>query len=298
MKTSYQSFREYLVEGYENITTNKLILPEGTIMPDGGLHYTDEEILSLLFYLIEATESNGENWRDIERSLGHLEFDLVFDGFEEIYDKEGDIDYWSTARRNQEITSDLVIPATTIQEYFSEWVDSIDISKAKAKNDFNNLLQVGDQFLTFNYTDTLQAVYDVDDRDVCHIHGRQMEEIFFGHGNDKDYSEIDMGSNIGSEDDLGRIRRQLRKRTDIALKKHEDFFNKLEKTSIDKIYSYGFSFSHVDTIYLEEICRVTDTTNVVWYFNDYNLDSNKKGKLILLLRKCGYKGEFDTFSCK
>ncbi len=63
---------------------------------------------------------------------------------------------------------------------------------------------------------------------------------------------------------------------------------------VDEIYSYGFSFSDVDLVYIKEICSTSSTENIVWYINNY--DSTKfdifKEKII----ECGFNGKFDMFT--
>jgi hypothetical protein len=292
LKTFYQEFRGYLLSQYPDITMDELIIPEGRMSPDGGTQYNEDEVISMLFYLLDQAE-RGEEWNDIETSLGYLDFSEFFDWHDDILDKDGDVDLFKTSYRNEDIASDLVIPTTTIQNYFSEWVNSIKIESAKPKKDFLKLVGDEDQFLTFNYTDVLEELYSIDESNICHIHGKQGEEIFFGHGNPEDYYDRYMQQNVGSENSLSNIDRQLRKRTDTALQKNNDFFINLETLNITKIYSYGFSFSEVDKIYLEEICRQINTEKVTWYFNDY--DISLVGKYMVILKQCGFKGNFNVF---
>jgi hypothetical protein len=291
--TSYQGFRSYLLSNYPNIKMDELVIPEGKMLPDGDLHYDEEETISMLFYFLSVAEGSEEKWKDIEKSLGNLDFSEAFDWHDDFFDNDGDIDLRKTSYRNEDIASNLIIPTKTIQRFFSEWINSIKINSVKPKIDFIKILKDGDQFLTFNYTGTLEDVYDIDKSNICHIHGKQNEEIFFGHGNEEDYYESYMQRHIGSENGLNQIDRQLRKRTDIALQKNIDFFINLEALNINKIYSYGFSFGEVDTVYLKEICRQVKTEEVTWYFNDH--DISLVGERILLLKECGFKGDFNTF---
>jgi hypothetical protein len=293
LSTSYQDFRRFLLSHYPNIRMDELIIPEGIMSPNGEIIYNDEKVLSMLFYLLNEAERNEEEWKDIETSMGYLDFSEAFDWNDDILDKDGDIDFWKTSYRNEDIAANFIFPTKKLQKFFAEWVNSININSAKPKKDFKKLLRDGDQFLTFNYTETLEEVYNIPYRNICHIHGKQNEEIFFGHGNLEDYSERYMQQHIGSENGLSQIDNQLRKRTDIALQKHKDFFIYLEEININKIYSYGFSFSEVDTIYLVEIFRQINTEEVTWYFNDYDISS--VGERMLLLEKYGFKGNFNTF---
>jgi hypothetical protein len=247
----------------------------------------------MLFYLINEAERNYDRWNDVETSLGFLELGHFFDMFDDIKDKDGDVDLWKTSYRNEDLARNLVIPTLNIQKFFSEWVNAIDLNSIKQNRDFNKLVERQDQFLTFNYTETLEEVYNIKQSSICHIHGKQNEEIYFGHGNTEDYYEKYMQNYIGAESSLSEIDRQLRKRTEEALQKNLNFFKDLSKYRIDQIYSFGFSFSEVDSIYLEEICKQINTRNVTWYFNGYDIDYVADWSK--LLRSIGYKGGFNTF---
>ncbi|CAI8921701.1 bacteriophage abortive infection AbiH family protein [Priestia megaterium] len=294
LKTSYNHFREYLLSNNPEINMEELIIPEEIHDKDGGITYNQTEVLSMLFYLINEAESNTEEWSSVESSLGYLDFSEAFDWLDDIRDKDGDINYFHTSYRNDEIASKLVIPTTTIQQLFSDWVNTININLAKPKKDFQKIVDAQDYFLTFNYTDTLQDVYGIEEDNICHIHGRQFLEIFFGHGNSRDRTEDYMRDHIGSEDGLSKINRQLRKKVEKALENNLDFFDELQGASIEEIYSYGFSFNKVDRIYLEEICNRINTENITWYFNDYKA-KEEHPKFKDVLRECGYRGFFSTF---
>ncbi|MDL4840350.1 bacteriophage abortive infection AbiH family protein [Aquibacillus rhizosphaerae] len=293
LETSYNHFRDYLISIYPEIKFDEFTMPNERDLPDGGIEYDDIEVLSMLFYLINVAEQNEEKWSNIEKSLGELDFSEAFDWYDDILDKDGDIDMWKTSYRNEDLVSHLVIPALRIQEFFSEWVNSINLITATPKRDFIKLLNDGDQYLTFNYTETLEMVYDIHPENICHVHGKQEEEIFFGHGNKEDYYESYMQSNIGSENGLSSIDRQLRKETEKALKYKFYFFENLADADITNIYSYGFSFNEVDAIYLEEICKRINTVNVIWHFNDFDIWNVDQYKTYL--KKCGFKGHFNIY---
>lgn len=299
LETSYDHFKDYLLSNNSEIKMDEFIVPTEIHEPDGGVSYKESEVLSMLFYLINEAEAESRTgkwtgeWNNIESSLGYLNFDEAFDWLDDIRDKDGDINYFKTAYRNEDIASQLVIPTTTIQHLFAEWINTIDLDSVETKEDFRKLVNVQDRFLTFNYTETLEEVYGIKEDKICYIHGKQNEEIFFGHGNFEEYTERYMLKHIGSQDSLSKINHQLRKRTDEALENNFEFFYSLEEADIKKIYSYGFSFSKVDMVYLKEICNHINTKNCIWYFNDFDTTNHNKYKDVL--RKCGYKGVFNTF---
>ncbi|MGG2113412.1 bacteriophage abortive infection AbiH family protein [Lysinibacillus pakistanensis] len=293
LKTSYDDFRKYLISDTK-IKTDYLIVPESQMDQDGGMLYDEVEVLSMLFYLISEAESNTEKWSNVEASLANLNFSEVFDQYDEVLDKDGDIDFWKTSYNNEDIASNLVIPTLTVQQLFSEWINTIDISEAKEKDDFIELIENEDLFLTFNYTETLEEVYEVSSEQICYIHGKQNEEIYFGHGYTDDITDYYLEKHVGSENSISEIYENLRKKTELALESKINFFDRLSDSDIKEIYSYGFSFSEVDMLYLKEICKQVDTRKIVWYFNDF--DQSSHSDYIKTLVECGFKGDFSTFN--
>lgn len=293
LKTSYDNFREYYLAKFPGIKTDELTIPASTRFSDGEERYDDEEVLSMLFYLINSTVENNKEWKDIETSIGEFDYGEFFDDSDDYYNEEEDYE-WELAAKNENIASDLIIPTTRIQNYFSEWIDTIKINSINPKEEVKNLMNKEDKYLTFNYTETLEKVYDINFDSICHVHGKQGEEIFFGHGNEEDYTDEYMISNIGSQDNLSDIERQLKKDTNKALRQNMNFFESLRKSDINRVYSYGFSFNKVDSIYMKEICKRINTENVIWYFNDY--DNERKLKQYQeQLRECGFLGCFSRF---
>ncbi|MEK4715818.1 bacteriophage abortive infection AbiH family protein [Sporosarcina sp. FSL K6-5500] len=295
LKTSYDDFRKHLILDTQ-IEMDSLIIPESKPTPDGDITYDEIEVLSMLFYLISEAESNTEKWSNIEASLANLNFDEVFDYSPEVLDRDGDIDLWKTSYNNEDIASNLVIPTSTIQRLFLEWINTIDITRTKSKIDFSDLVGEKDLFLTFNYTETLEEIYNVSSNQICYIHGKQNEEIYFGHGDGDtdDVTDYFMENYIGSENSLAEIHEKLRKKTEIALNNNMYFFERLSNDNVREIYSYGFSFSEVDMVYLEEISKRVNTQKVIWYFNDF--DEQNHDDYIETLIKYGFKGDFSTFN--
>lgn len=294
LKTSYEDFRRYLLEEYPSSDPEEFVMPDVSMMPDGGETIDDETAVSFIMRIISLTE--GDKWKDVEATLGILDFSECFDWITYDLDSDGDIDPWKQVYRNEDAASNLVLPMTKITEYFSDWINTIEISdEIFVKDDFAKLMNADeDLFLTFNYTQTLGCVYGA--KNVCHIHGMQGEKILFGHGADNDNSEEYMKDYIGAENALDQIQASLRKNTARAIEKHRDFFDSID-SKVDKVYSFGFSFSEVDAIYIEQICKRLTNPNVVWFLNSYD-DKAKRYEYMKSISKCGYKGKFSTYSVK
>ncbi len=285
LKTKYNDFNIYLSKKYPSANGEELHLPNCQMDPDGGESYDDTEIADFIKCLINLAE-NGNEWNQLEESVGKLEYNYCLDDVIEVYDREGDIDLFKTSHNFEDASLQLVYPFQSITRFFEDWINTIYISKWRKKiPDFNCLIdKENDYFLTFNYTDTLELIYKV--KNVCHIHGRQGEYLYFGHGTDFDFYE-DGDYPIGSESYLQSIHNSLKKDTLSALRLHQEFFNNI--SGIKNIYSYGFSFANVDLIYIEEICKQINTKNITWYLNDFD-DVSKRQVFMDRIVSCGFKG--------
>ncbi|WP_425806635.1 bacteriophage abortive infection AbiH family protein [Desulfitobacterium sp. Sab5] len=291
IKTSYEHFHQYLKAKYPDASGDEFIMPESTTMPDGEEYYDDNVVVDYLLYIISNAEASGDKWSDLENSLGFLDFDECFDDIPELLDEDGDPDLWKNMYNVEDVASNLIVPTKRITKFFSDWVNTIKIKEKKAKPDFASLISKEDDlFLTFNYTKTLEILYKA--KNICHIHGQQGSDLLFGHGNDTDYTEENMRKYTGSENALLEIQLALRKNTKKAIEDNIDFFNEIS-SSIDKIYSFGFSFSKVDEIYIEEICNKLSTGNITWYLNDFDISNHKQ--YLDRIQSCGFRGQISTY---
>lgn len=293
LKTSYQDFRKYLIEEYPESSEEEFVMPEVYMLPDGGETFEDIDAVSFLMRILSVVE--GDEWKDVENSLGILDFSECFDYIDYETDSDGDIDFFKQVYVNEDIASNIVLPTIKVSDYFSDWINTIQIDDTiSLKEDFKSLLKEEDLFLTFNYTETLEKLYQV--KNICHIHGKVGEELLFGHGNTNDYYEDDMISYIGAENELQQIHEALRKNTIEAIKRNSKFFDNIDD-SIDKIFSFGFSFSEVDLIYIKKICEKISNPNARWYLNDFDSEKQRE-KYQKLIIKSGYIGTFGTYSIK
>lgn len=258
-----------------------------------GYDYSDSDVASFLFNLVEATSLSKEgDWSDFEDALG--EFCAVFEDHHltdlEYIDNEGDVDSIKTARNKADVCADLY-PITRAGKYFAEWISTCSVT-AERKTRFAKLLDSDrDFFLSFNYTETLETVYNA--KNVCHIHGGIKREIVVGHGAGKRtvVRDEETGAAEDSEEALDAIHEELRKDTAAILKTHKSFFDSL--SGIKDVYSYGFNYSDVDMTYVMEICRKLSKDSV-WHFDDYDPASHPGHQNKIL--KCGFNGKFAVFN--
>lgn len=145
-------------------------------------------------------------------------------------------------------------------------------------------------FLTFNYTKTLEDVYNIPSEQLCHIHGSiDDSEFVWGHG--KNTSEIYdflkgkpkqqpsgltveqtkkwLDANVDDstmesiiETSAHQLSRMKKNVPGIIKQKHK-LFESLK--DVRKIYILGFSFSPIDIPYLEEVLyNIIDVDKVLW----------------------------------
>ena len=326
MKTSYNDFRKFLLEQYDidndDIENSDFNIPESVTLPDGEEYYDDCNTAKSIIKAIDVKEyeyklksdskaellsserntsgntecarqtDNQVLWKCIEKAIGELDYELFLDDWG-IYDKS---DIRATYNKNEDCGIALSGGIRLIKKYFQKWVETIDVADIPLK-DFQKLINYDeDMFLSFNYTNTLEKVYKV--KDVCHIHGTQYDEIYFGHGNEHFDWEHYENRYYGAESYLCHLHEELKKDTEDAYKKHIDFFNRVRHCARENnlnIFSYGFSFSEVDLYYLEKMFSDIDTSNICFYINDYKLNTDKLKYYKKVLTDCGFKGQVSTF---
>lgn len=286
LATTYNDFKKYLQKTYPNAIEDIYTIPDQIVLPDGGIKYDEVAVVSFILGIISRVE--GDKWKNLESTLGELELDDFFEFFElQDDDKENRIYY-----NNEDNSKNILGSIIEIKRLFAEWVDTIDLTNTKIDYNFSKLKKDDDLFLSMNYTYTLEQVYGISEGRIVHLHGKQKEDIIFGHGNSKNYWEHYNNYYTGAEENISELYEALRKDTEQVIRNNSNFFKKQTLESVSNIYSYGFSFSNVDQIYITEICKYIKN-NVIWFLNNYDKEKNAEFKKII--EECGFKGTFNTF---
>jgi hypothetical protein len=151
-------------------------------------------------------------------------------------------------------------------------------------------------FLTFNYTQTLEHIYNIPANHICHIHGISKSsnstndlvagELIFGHG----LSSIP--SNVVNV--VNTAFNITKKPVNQCISNNQLFFDNI--INVCNIYSYGFSFGEVDMPYIEKILKcIQNSDDVTWYLNDFGSQEDRITYQDII-RKAGFKGDFDIFN--
>lgn len=171
-----------------------------------------------------------------------------------------------------------------INDVFSRWISSVPIATTKA--DYNIVQDA--LYLSFNYTDTLEQLYQVPESNVMHIHGRASkgEKLIVGHNrmiNPAEYRDDKLDFRENNE----RMQRltdmnKLCKPVDDIIERNENFFKKL--SGITDIHVIGHSCEKLDYPYFKKTMDSV-SEDVKWLFCPYKENIEKDLKRMKLLIK-------------
>ena len=150
---------------------------------------------------------------------------------------------------------------------FEDWVNSLSLP---SKRHCLRRIDRYAQFMTFNYTRTLEDVYGIEDECVVHIHGvvGGRGEFVIGHGKTAEQlMQSDLENNAMFRDpekeegeDSARLKifdvleDEMKKPVQELIQEKKVFFNSL--SGIQKVVVLGMSYSPIDIPYLDRVFEV------------------------------------------
>jgi hypothetical protein len=248
-----------------------------------------EDILEVMdkFYY---TAEDSELWSDFETSL---ERDINYDSLSEIIGENspnlGSDDFsagdWSDAQIYIEKQCDELLEM--VRSGFEEWITSLEISEVKKKYNLDRYTL----YITFNYTDVLEKIYNIPLSNILHIHNKVGEELIFGHGKSLDDFNVEKAlygdeKALLSYDEDGNVESnavgheqfaenavcafydKMRKPTDQILNNQTTFFSRI--SDVEEVVVLGHSYNDIDLPYFIKIAQSTNI-NTKWtlsYFTD------------------------------
>lgn len=264
LNTSYLDFKEYFKKNNEKYY-NKFADLYGLRKivgydHDGGAEYEDDN------------EEIRQLWSDFENTLGKIDYGFIEAKFVErsIASDKTDSEFEGIFDPDLEWKKDIYIENMDLyelykplQETFISWVNSIEKTKCPSAPKYspNPLYPIHNKnslFIVFNYTHTLQKMYNIDDDNIIYPHGESNTTPIFGHG-DKEIARKILKHEIEDADDryiLNWISEYLEntlKNVDSYLKDVEFFFN-FNNISDENIIIkvIGCSFGKIDLQYFEQ----------------------------------------------
>ena len=279
LPTKYYDFMRYLLtyEQKPKIYMDNYIFLDSISQHDQAKHRFYEAICK---YIPEQ-----ELWHGFEEALGILDVEQLKEDNACFLLGYGDEDWRDSAHHDfQYMIKEALSFASDIPHYLKEWIKTIDTSNV-APNKALNFFNSDCLFLTFNYTDTIKAVYHIPEKRILYIHGNALceDDLISGH-HDKTLFKEEPIPQFESDDEMEtyysediRVQegkkiikeyfRETYKNTSSIIRKNQDFFYSLK--TINEIIILGHSLSQIDLDYFLEIRKFVLPT-CHWHISYHN----------------------------
>ena len=297
LPSNYSDFKKYIIREYPDAKNDfgyRLYLEDYEEMSDVDF--------SSRLIVFAMNKTAGKDWNNFEDSLGYLTFQEKFPTRskedQEIDDEDDIMSYLKAC----ELIANLIKESTYVwQNFFSNWLKEVNgqIKNTCEKNvKLAKCFEGNNLFLSFNYTTVLEDLYGI--KSVTHIHKKVGQQLIFGHGYNEPPINVPPISEpltykpfVGSST-LDDIIMQFKKDSGSVMRKNISFFRSIKRT-IDRVYSFGFSYSKPDAEYIKAIIKRI-SPEATWFFTEYesNDTENLRVKKVKL-RNYGFKGQFGVF---
>jgi len=235
---------------------------------------------SIIYNLVDDYLPVDESWSDLEECLAQIDMESIMDYASRVIVSYSAED-WSDAYHHNyqnEINEIVEGLSSTLLKYFTYWIKQLEIpSRDKVFEKLINLSKNG-IYLTFNYTNTLQRIYDIPKKNILFIHGEAESDdnLILGHGWNP-ISIPEVGDMVDTEsidtrviegytilnDYFGKTFKDSQK----IISEKIDFFDSLKDVLV--IYVMGHSISDVDSEYFKAIINAVDISKTRWQVSYY-----------------------------
>ena len=231
----------------------------------------------------DVNPKNGELylWSDLERALGNLDFQAAFEASTDDIQLEDGHEGRYIAQMEDAPEFLLGMMFDAFHRVFEDWANDIDNNVDPIPHLFH--FGGGDDYLSFNYTDTLEKVYGVPRNRINYIHGRRNsnDEIIVGHHavvNATDHlSDDPMVYEYQGYDNITNEVNKQRKLTSDIIANNSEYWQSLGQ--VDKVMVYGHSLADVDMAYFHEVAKHVKGV-CEWHFSIYYYDPISRKKAV------------------
>ncbi|PBK03664.1 hypothetical protein CNQ84_13900 [Pseudomonas abyssi] len=242
---------------------------------------------------VEEYLSAGENWNGLELALTELDADMLIDNlghFMAAYRDEA----WSDSGHHDfqnEVKNVVDRLSKELQTHFADWVRALPVPTRDTTPQRLSRLDRQALFLSFNYTSTLNAVYDVARQQVLFIHGcatQPDDTLILGHAwspssrsslNDRPGIEETDARLIEANGIIDDYFSSTFKHSADLIAQNASFFNSL--ATIEQVVVLGHSLSDVDAVYFQALLAQPRVTQAHWVIAVRDMDE-WPSKLLLL----------------
>lgn len=286
LKTSFYDFAAYLKKH------------------DSNLHYLLESHLSY-------PRTDRELWKRFEENLANLDIDSILSDNNEYLPNIASDEFRSRDLHSFPDVMDEIFKNLTedLIAVFKKFILQVEISKSSLQ--YKVEIDKNAQFFSFNYTDTLERLYQIASNQILYIHNsayNKDDNIVLGHGiNPESFEEKKPEPPKGlTEDELERWREenddwdysfdtgkenimkyflQSYKPTADIISHHYSFFQNL--FNVEEVFVFGHSLSGIDMPYFQQIVKSTSakTKWTVSYYDESEQESHLKALISLGIKK-------------
>lgn len=279
LPTGYNDFHRFVINNHPN------------------LENTFEEYFKL------GTKSSTDNqklWTDFENDLSTFNWKAFFNEINQIDVLDESFRPSFTYGLEDDLEQETDILISNIREAFEDWLTDLSLESIEKKLYFEE----ASIFLNFNYTLTLEEVYQIPSEKILHIHGDVENDpgyLVFGHNKnlrakpkfDK-YGETTRTPFSDSEANAQQPFYRLQKPVKDIIRENKDFFNNLQE--INEIIVLGHSLNMIDIPYFKKIKKYAADSSK-WKVSFYS--DEEKASHLNSLQKIGidqYSIEFFKMS--
>lgn len=223
--------------------------------------------------------SNGiDLWSSLENNLGKVSVEAILEGYVyapmmlSIKYLDGKTITLSTDDYTEyvkEIGLTLERLYNGLQEEFTNWILQLENPDVTKKVRINKDTA---EFISFNYTQTLEKVYSVPPSNILYIHGcaAKNDNLIFGHNMSRDkllknwennYSEEELATLINAADEMSILYKDVYQ----EIEKNGSFWQTIK--DVKKIHIWGLSLSEVDMPYIKHINSIINNSHAQWEFS-------------------------------
>ena len=269
LKSSYDEYHRYVKNNRSNV----------------------EDFLNQYFTLKVKKDKKSDNywWSDFENDLASFHAKSFFYDHDNV--SEGFMDQehpqWSDFFGvEDEIIEESEKAYFEIRQSFWDWINEISETEIERKNMH---FEKDAFFLSFNYTSTIERIYNIPK--VFHIHGyigdNNEESIVFGHGKETSEGEIpELDENGESNRAPGSdaeafshsLFYQFQKPVKDIIDRNQFFFDSLKYT--EKVVVLGHSLNDIDMPYISKI-RDSISDSLSWIIVCYTDDDRQRAKTVM-----------------
>lgn len=238
-------------------------------------------------------------WSNFEESLEYINGDAMFESIGEYMEwfdvkeqHEDDFsaaDFFMAAEAAMQPTH---IIMRELPRRFRKWINTLE--PAVSHRPFRNIISTQARFINFNYTEFLETLYSVPNRNIFYIHGDRRDknkELILGHSgsSDEDFESYNQEDEIDlmemrnqttfdlyqiSGYQLGDYHSSTMKNSNNVITDNHEVFKSF--TEVETVVAIGHSLSIVDYPYFEMIIKNMRKENVLWYISWYNIGDIKR----------------------